>query len=36
MTIYDNQIEDEFELASYWLNVELNKQLNETYGGGEQ
>ena len=26
MTIYDNQIEDECELASYWLNVELNEQ----------
>ncbi len=27
MTILNNQIEDESELASYWLNVELDKQL---------
>ncbi len=27
MTIFHNQIEDESELASYWLNVELDKQL---------
>jgi phosphatidate phosphatase PAH1 len=36
MTILDNQIEDESELASYWLNVELDKQLkNKTYGGNK-
>jgi hypothetical protein len=29
MTIFNNQIEDEFELASYWLNVQLNEQLNK-------
>jgi hypothetical protein len=29
MTILHNQIEDEFELASYWLNVQLNEQLNK-------
>lgn len=25
MTIYENQIENETELASYWINEELNK-----------
>jgi phosphatidate phosphatase PAH1 len=35
MTILDNQIEDEYKLASYWLNVELDEQLKETYGGNE-
>lgn len=35
MTILDNQIEDEFELASYWLNVELNEQLKKTYAGNK-
>jgi len=29
MTIFNNQIEDEFELASYWLNAQLNEQLNK-------
>jgi hypothetical protein len=29
MTIFNNQIEDEFELASYWLNVQFNEQLNK-------
>ena len=29
MTILNNQIEDEFELASYWLNVQLNEQLTK-------
>ena len=36
MTILDNQIEDEFELASYWLNVELKEQLKKTYGDDKQ
>jgi len=35
MTILDNQIEDESELASYWLNIELDEQLKETYGGNK-
>ncbi len=29
MTIFYNQIEDESELASYWLNVQLNEQLKK-------
>jgi hypothetical protein len=29
MTIFNNQIEDESELASYWLNVQLNEQLKK-------
>ena len=36
MTILNNQIEDEFELASYWLNVELKEQLKKTYGDDKQ
>ena len=35
MTILDNQIEDEYKLASYWLNVELDEQLKETYGSNK-
>ena len=33
MTIFNNQIEDEFELASYWLNVQLNEQLKKPTEG---
>ncbi len=29
MTIFNNQIEDEFELASYWLTAQLNEQFNK-------